>query len=167
MSGRSDPGERAGADTNRDHRRPADDTALVKCVGGDAEVVRLELSECIRISEAPALSHRLSELTRGSSSGGADRVELDLSRTRTLDSGALGVFIEFHKDLASSDRTLVLMHPRPEIMSLLKIMKLDTVLNIGGDDQDNAETQTDTNADTTDHRMKDQGPTGDTAGSDD
>ena len=103
------------------------DDALLRRVRSEDGVVRAELTESVRISEAPALGTRLAGLSREQQ---GRRVELDLSRTHTLDSGALGVFIEFHKDLAQEDRELVLVQPTHEIMSLFKIMKLDSVLNI-------------------------------------
>lgn len=112
-------------------------TALAERGDGPGGVLIIRLAKQLSISAAPDLRralHRLSGLEPADGNGDAAtparQVVLDLGQTESLDSGALGVLIQFRKDLANASPSgqLMLARPTDAVRGVLQIMKLETVL---------------------------------------
>lgn len=59
-----------------------------------------------------------------------EQVKIDLSATQTLDSTALGVLVEVHKELARDGGRLVLVAPNQAVSRVLSMTRLDRVLSV-------------------------------------
>ena len=102
-------------------------------------VLVVRLAERLTIASAPELKDALSAEVESADDPRA--VVLDLSETESLDSGALGVLIQFHRDLDRSDTPLVLAAPTESVRGLVEIMKLDTIFDIHDSVDDAVENQ--------------------------
>ena len=94
-------------------------------------VLVLRLGKRLTIAAAPELRDALTEQVKAAD--GPRLVVLDLSQTDSLDSGALGVLIQFHRDLDRKEVPLVLAAPNESVRGLVEIMKLDSIFDIHED----------------------------------
>ena len=60
---------------------------------------------------------------------------LDLSQVPLLDSSALGVIMLTVQQLRQTDGKLVLLNPQPNVRNVLRVTRLDTVLEIVSDSE--------------------------------
>jgi anti-sigma B factor antagonist len=57
-------------------------------------------------------------------------LEIDLTQVRTMDSEGIGALIAVHKRLRERDGTVRMTHPTPFVSQLLRLLRLDRVLEI-------------------------------------
>ena len=105
MSGECPGAGRAGADNLQIDARLQDDE-LVLAVRGEADM-----------STAPVLANALGD----ASINGRRRVVLDLEALEFIDGRCLGMMISTHDALVATGADLVLRHPSPLVLRLLRI----------------------------------------------
>ncbi len=66
----------------------------------------------------------------------AKKLLLDLRNVRFLSSRGLSVIISIHRKLTASERELILLVEKPEILELFGLTHLDQILNIARDEND-------------------------------
>jgi anti-anti-sigma factor len=66
----------------------------------------------------------------------APRLIIDLRDLRECDSSGLKLFIDLHRMAEKEHHQVLLYNPRPAILDLLRMTRLDTVLVIGEDNNE-------------------------------
>jgi anti-anti-sigma factor len=94
------------------------DARTVVAVEGDLVAVRL-----------PELRSAL----RGAVAAGARELVLDLGRTRMIDSSGLGLLIAAHNSMRKAQGRLEVVHASPEVLDLLRTMRMHQHFNISGE----------------------------------
>jgi anti-anti-sigma factor len=87
----------------------------------------LHISSVLQLGEANANAFR--DWVRGSFNGERN-IEVDLSQATFIDSCGLGALIALHKSAATREGKLTLLKPRPPILKILELTRLDTVFDI-------------------------------------
>lgn len=101
-------------------RLAAEDKDMSGNVEDQGRVV-LEVGEAVSTSQVGELR----ETFKAAVNGGARELVLDCSRLAVLDSLGIGLLVATHNSLARAGGRLVLIHVRPDILELLKTMRLD------------------------------------------
>ena len=88
----------------------------------------LRIHSVTQLGEANANAFR--DWVRGAFNNGHRNIEVDLSQATLIDSCGLGALIALHKSAASRKGKLVLIHPRPPILQILELTRLDSIFDI-------------------------------------
>ena len=94
----------------------------------DGEVVRVALSGAVTQRELPPMSEPLQELL--GSGAYAKRVMLDLCEVSYLDSSGVGWLLACHKRMRQAGGKLVLHSYSPIVSNVLRVLKLERVLDL-------------------------------------
>lgn len=81
-----------------------------------------------QLGEANANAFR--DWVRGSFGREYRNIEVDLSHTATVDSCGLGALIALHKSAVGRQGKLSLVNPRPAVLQILELTRLDGIFDI-------------------------------------
>lgn len=102
--------------------------ALARRTAGSAEVV--SLSGTLDAWSEPATRDALKAIL----GEGRNRLVLDLSRVRRIDSSGLSALISVLKSARSAQGDVVLLSPSPAVVSVLRLTRLDQILEAFDDE---------------------------------
>lgn len=90
------------------------------------EILAVSAFEEITAASAPAFRSAILEALLPSHM----RIDLDLARTRFVDSSGLGALISVHKFMAQRSGSIRILNPQPSIVQLLELTRLHRVFEI-------------------------------------
>lgn len=90
------------------------------------ETLAVSASEEITAASAPAFRSAV----QGAILPAHKHIDLDLARTRFIDSSGLGALISVHKLMAQRGGSIRILNPQPSIVQLLELTRLHRVFEI-------------------------------------
>ena len=92
------------------------------------QTTTLVLSDISELNASNSAGFR--EGARAAIEDGTETIDVDLSRTRFIDSSGLGALISLHKTMCARGGSVRILHPTPMVLQILELTRLHRVFEV-------------------------------------